>query len=147
LALSANDCHNTTRSSATLQANNNTSWNTHHQRGVDGDNAGSQVLHVLIVFKPVFLPRGVIPISCAPWHPWARRRRRRYLCARRFWTSWRQVDLRLVPDQVVSPSRHNTDGVDVNNRRRGRHPDVPSRSSSSVSSVWGRVHPCVGHGW
>jgi hypothetical protein len=79
----------------------------------------------------------VIPINCALWQPWARRQRWRYLCARRFWTSWRQVNLRLVPDQVVSPTRHNTDRVDVNNRRGGRRPDVPSGNSSSISSARG----------
>jgi hypothetical protein len=45
----------------------------------------------------------VIPINGASWQPWARRRRQWYLCARCFWTSWHQVDLRLVPDQVLPP--------------------------------------------
>jgi hypothetical protein len=79
------------------------SWATHRQCVIDGDDAGPQGLHVLVIFKPVLLPRGVILVNCALWKPWARRRRWRYLCARRSWTSWCQVDLRLVPDQVVTP--------------------------------------------
>jgi hypothetical protein len=30
---------------------------------VDGDDAGPQGLHVLIVLEPILLPRGVIPIN------------------------------------------------------------------------------------
>jgi hypothetical protein len=30
---------------------------------VDGDDAGLQGPHVLIVFEPIILPRGVIPIN------------------------------------------------------------------------------------
>jgi hypothetical protein len=94
LALSANDCHNTTRSSATLKTRtikqtSNMSWATYRQRIIDGDDASPQGLHALVVFKPVLLPRGAIPINCALWQPWARGRRWRYLCTRCFWTSWR----------------------------------------------------------
>jgi hypothetical protein len=41
------------------------SWETYRQRVVDGDDAGPQGLHVLVIFKPVLLPRGVIPINGA----------------------------------------------------------------------------------
>jgi hypothetical protein len=61
------------------------------------------------------------------------------MCARRLWTSWCQVDLRLVPDQVVSPTRHSTDGVDVNNRRGDRRPDAPPVEAPPASAVLGGV--------
>jgi hypothetical protein len=41
------------------------SWETYRQLVVDGDDAGPQGLHVLVIFKPVLLPRGVIPINGA----------------------------------------------------------------------------------
>jgi hypothetical protein len=44
-------------------SNNNTSWSTHRQRIVDSDDASPQGLHVFVVFKPIILPRGVIPIN------------------------------------------------------------------------------------
>jgi hypothetical protein len=44
-------------------SNNNTSWTTHRQRGIDRNDAGPQGLHVLVIFKPVLLPRGVIPVN------------------------------------------------------------------------------------
>jgi hypothetical protein len=135
LALYANDCHS------------NMPWATYRHRAINGDDAGPEGMHVLVIFKPVFLPRVVIPINCALWQPWARRRRWRYLCARHPWTFWCQVDLRLVPDQVISPTRHSTDGVDVNNRRGDCRLDVPSGSFSSVSSARGSAHHCVVHGW
>jgi hypothetical protein len=36
---------------------------THRQRIVNGNNAGPQGLHVLVVFKPVLPPRGVILVN------------------------------------------------------------------------------------
>jgi hypothetical protein len=45
------------------QAVKNTSHATHNECVVDGDNAGLQSPHVLIVLKPIILPRGVIPIN------------------------------------------------------------------------------------
>jgi hypothetical protein len=70
LALSANDCHSTTRSSTTLQScmikqTSNVSWATYRHCVIDGDDAGPQGMHVLVIFKLVLLPRGVIPINCA----------------------------------------------------------------------------------
>jgi hypothetical protein len=134
LALSTNDCHKTTRSSATLQSctikqTSIMSWATYCQCVIDGGDAGPQGLHVLVIFKPVLLPRGVIPVNCAPWQPWARGQRWRYLCTRCSWTSWHQVNLRLVPDQVLCPTREYTDGVGVDDRLGGYRPDVPSGSS------------------
>jgi hypothetical protein len=41
----------------------NTSQETHNECVVDGDDAGPQSPHVLIVLKPIILPRGVIPIN------------------------------------------------------------------------------------
>jgi hypothetical protein len=51
------------------------------------------------------------------------------------------VNLRLVPDQVLSPSRSSTDGVDVNNCLGGRRSDVPTRSSSRFNNAQGSLHP------
>jgi hypothetical protein len=78
LALFANDYHKNNKvigktSVMYDQRTGNMSWATYRQRVVDGDNAGPQGLHVLVIFKPVPLPRGVIPINCASWQPWARR--------------------------------------------------------------------------
>jgi hypothetical protein len=39
------------------------SWSTHRQRIIDGEDAGPQGLHVLVIFKPVLLPSGVIPVN------------------------------------------------------------------------------------
>jgi hypothetical protein len=39
------------------------SGTTHRQHVIDGDNANLQGLHVLVVFKPVLLPRGVILVN------------------------------------------------------------------------------------
>jgi hypothetical protein len=36
---------------------------THNECVVDGDDAGLQSLHGLIVVKPIILPSGVIPIN------------------------------------------------------------------------------------
>jgi hypothetical protein len=133
-AHSSKDYHNITRSSVAFQQSiikNSTSWATCHQRIVDGHNAGPQGLHILIVLRNVILPRGVIPVNFSPRQPRARRQRLRYLCARCSWTSWCRVNLRLVLDQVLSPSRSRTDGVDINNPCGGRRSDIPSRSSSS----------------
>jgi hypothetical protein len=49
------------------------------------------------------LPKGAIPIHCAPWQPWARGRIWRYLRARCFRTSWRQVNLMRVPTKSSAP--------------------------------------------
>jgi hypothetical protein len=50
-----------------LQEKNNqvveTSQATHNECVVDGDDAGLQSPHVLIVLEPIILPRGVIPIN------------------------------------------------------------------------------------
>jgi hypothetical protein len=45
------------------QAVKNTSQETHNECVVDGDDVGLQSPHVLIVFKPIILSRGVIPIN------------------------------------------------------------------------------------
>jgi hypothetical protein len=68
LALSSSDYYKITRLSAMLQkqnnqASDNTSQETHNECMVDGDDAGLQSPHVLIVLKPIILPRGVIPIN------------------------------------------------------------------------------------
>jgi hypothetical protein len=42
---------------------NNALWTTHRQCGIDGNDASPQGLHVLVIFKPVLLPRGVIPVN------------------------------------------------------------------------------------
>jgi hypothetical protein len=41
----------------------NTSQATHNECVVDGDDAGLQGPHVPIVFEPILLPRGGIPIN------------------------------------------------------------------------------------
>jgi hypothetical protein len=41
----------------------NTSQETHNECVVDGEDAGLQSPHVLIVLEPIILPRGVIPIN------------------------------------------------------------------------------------
>jgi hypothetical protein len=50
-------------SAAKQTSENNSSWSTHRERVVNGDDAGPQGLHVLIIFEPILLPRGVIPIN------------------------------------------------------------------------------------
>jgi hypothetical protein len=44
-------------------SSDNTSQATHNGCVVDGDHAGLQGPHVLIVFEPILLLRGVIPIN------------------------------------------------------------------------------------
>jgi hypothetical protein len=140
----AKDCHNITRSSLAFPQGiikKSTSWATYCHRIVDGHNAGLQGLHILIVLKNVILPRGVIPVNFPSRQPRARRRRLRYLCSRCSWTTWCLVNLRLVLDQVLSPSKSRTDGVDINNPWGGRRSDVPSRSSSSrFNNARGTLH-------
>jgi hypothetical protein len=50
-------------------SNSKMSWATHRQRIIDGDDAGPQGLHVLLIFKQVLLPRGVIPVNRSLWQP------------------------------------------------------------------------------
>jgi hypothetical protein len=45
------------------QASNDASQATHSECVVDGDDAGLQSPHVLIVLEPIILPRGVILIN------------------------------------------------------------------------------------
>jgi hypothetical protein len=45
------------------QSSDNTSQETHNECVVDGDDAGPQGLHVLIILEPIILPWGVIPIN------------------------------------------------------------------------------------
>jgi hypothetical protein len=45
------------------QVIDNTSQATHNECVVDGDDAGLQSPHVLIVLKQIILPRGVIPTN------------------------------------------------------------------------------------
>jgi hypothetical protein len=55
--------HKVNASKAKQSSSHNTSQATHNECVVDGDNAGLQGPHVLIVFEPILLPRGVIPIN------------------------------------------------------------------------------------
>jgi hypothetical protein len=137
-ARSAKDCHNITWSSVAFQPGI-IKKKTHV---VNGNNAHPQGLHILVIFKNIILPRGAILVNFPPWQPRARRQRLRYLCTRCSLTSWRLVNLRLVLDQVLGPSRSCTDGVNVNNSWGGHRSDVPSRSSyARFNSARRTLHP------
>jgi hypothetical protein len=55
--------HNVNASKAKQSSSDNTSQATHNECVLDGNEAGLQGPHVLIVLEPVLLPRGVIPIN------------------------------------------------------------------------------------
>jgi hypothetical protein len=48
-------------------SNNNTLKTTHRQCGINGNNAGPQGLHVLVIFKQVILIRSMIPVNFPQW--------------------------------------------------------------------------------
>jgi hypothetical protein len=66
LLCSTKDCHNIPISLAEFQQGIIKKVHrkkTYRQRIIDGNNAGPQGLHILVVLEDIILPRGAIPVN------------------------------------------------------------------------------------